>query len=292
MALEAWFKKLGLTTKDAGAYKTIVEGAGIADDETKLPELRLTRDDLREIHIKAGHRQTILDGIGEIERGSDTLADDRKDFIRRMFAVAVSVGFATRLVTMNWIKGEKLIWPLSHNEKMELFRLIVGIFVVVSGWEWYHRDLRDRPLKSPWRFYIDVAVVILTIFFLFSSDKEEVWLSSLVLIFFLYVMWDVSSYLEFRSSASAAVLESISSSFVTNFIWLAFFSFLWEFDLFYNQNNHPVTTGLFVLLAAASLRALNDPRVPLAVTPSGAVIRLTIVVVLAIFYCLASYMFA
>jgi len=66
MALEAWFKKLGLTTKDAGAYKTIFEGAGIADDETKLPELRLTRDDLREIHIKPVTAKPFSTALGRL----------------------------------------------------------------------------------------------------------------------------------------------------------------------------------------------------------------------------------
>jgi hypothetical protein len=172
------------------------------------------------MQVKAGHFQTILDGIGNIERDGTNLADDRKDFVRRMIAVAISVGFAGRLVQMNWIKGTQFVWPTAP-EWIVLLRLIVGIFVVVSGWEWYHRDIRDRPLNRPWRFYIDIAVVITTILFLFSADKEEVWLSSLVLIFALYLLWDAVSALEFRTTAAQA---QIWSAFVTNAMWLGFFS--------------------------------------------------------------------
>jgi hypothetical protein len=89
-----------------------------------------------------------------------------------MIAVAISVGFAGRLVQMNWIKGTQFVWPTA-NEWIVLLRLVVGIFVVVSGWEWYHRDIRDRPLNRPWRFYIDIAVVITTILFLFSSEGRS-----------------------------------------------------------------------------------------------------------------------
>lgn len=47
---------------------------------------------------------------------------------------------------------------------------------MVSGCEWYHRDLKDRPLNYPWRFYIDVAVVTYTIVFLYASNNEGIWL--------------------------------------------------------------------------------------------------------------------
>src|ERR1700743_1424375 len=203
MALADWFRSRGVTDAEALTYARSFVDAKIPDDEQELPRFGLTRDDLRAMGAKPGPFQIILDGIGTLERGGETLADDRKDFVKRMFAVAVSVGFAGRLVKMNWISGNALVWPPSANEQMELWRLAVGIFVVVSGWEWYHRDVRDRPLNYPTRFYIDIAVVIMTIIYLFASDKEQVWLFSLVLIFALYVIWDLVSALEFRTAGDA-----------------------------------------------------------------------------------------
>jgi hypothetical protein len=219
MTLETWFRTIGLDA-EATNYAGRFNQAAIPGDETQLLDLGLTRDDLRQMGVKAGHFQTILDGIGNIERDGTNLADDRKDFVRRMFAVAISVGFAGRLVQMNWIKGSQFVWPTA-TEWIVLLRLVVGILVVVSGWEWYHRDIRVRPLKHPWRFYIDIAVVITTILFLFASDKEEVWLSSLVLIFALYLLWDAVSALEFRTTAAQA---QIWSAFATNAIWFGFSS--------------------------------------------------------------------
>jgi hypothetical protein len=71
MTLETWFRRIGLdaeTTNYAGKFNQ----AAIPDDETQLPELGLTRDDLRQMGVKAGHFQTILDGIGNIERDGRT----------------------------------------------------------------------------------------------------------------------------------------------------------------------------------------------------------------------------
>jgi hypothetical protein len=278
VALADWFRSRGVTDAEALTYARSFTDARIPDDEQELPRFGLTRDDLRGMGVKAGHFQMILDGIGAIERGGETLADDRKDFVRRMIAVAVSVGFAGRLVKMNWISGNALVWPPSGNEQMELWRLAVGIFVVVSGWEWYHRDVRDRPLNYAARFYIDVAVVIMTIMFLFASDKEQVWLFSLVLIFALYVTWDLVSALEFRA-AGGALRAKIYSALITNAMWLAFFFFL-----FSSRGNKPGATCFFVALAAILLRGLESFRVPPAVTLWGWLIRLSFVLSLGVVY--------
>jgi len=149
---------------------------------------------------------------------------------------------------------------------------------VVSGWEWYHRDLKDRPLNYPWRFYIDVAVVTYTIVFLYASNNEGIWLFSLVTIFGLYVLWDIAALIEF-GRVSIVLREKIWSGFITNIIWSAFF---WL--LFLDRNDHPLATCLFVFLAAAFLRALGSLQIPSAVTFWGAVARVAIVGGLAALY--------
>src|SRR5712691_10852925 len=99
MPLENWFQGLGFSANEAQDYKKKFTDAGIADDENELQKLGLTRHDLQALEIgKLGHQLTILNGIRDVEQGGETLADDRKDFIRRLFAIAVSVGFAGRLV--------------------------------------------------------------------------------------------------------------------------------------------------------------------------------------------------
>jgi hypothetical protein len=118
--------------------------------------------------------------------------------------------------------------------------------------------------------------VITTILFLFSSDKEEVWLSSLVLIFALYLLWDAVSALEFRTTAAQA---QIWSAFVTNAMWLGFFIFL-----LIKRSNKPIATCFFVLLATLLLRASSGFRIPPALTLRGFLIRLIFVLGLAGLY--------
>jgi hypothetical protein len=121
MTLKAWFQSKGIADPEAGEYADAFKDAKIPDDETKLPKLRLTREDLSLLGVQGGHLQTILDLIGELERGSESLADDRKDFIRRFVAVAVSVGFANRLIHMSWI--DDITSCLSENRLNNWFAL-------------------------------------------------------------------------------------------------------------------------------------------------------------------------
>jgi hypothetical protein len=191
-----------------------------------------------------------------------------------MIAVAISVGFAGRLVQMNWIKGTQFVWPTA-NEWIVLLRLVVGIFVVVSGWEWYHRDIRDRPLNRPWRFYIDIAVVITTILFLFSSEGRS-------LAVFAGLDFRPVSFVGCGFGAgvqNTAAQAQIWSAFVTNAMWLGFFIFLLT-----KRSNKPIATCFFVLLATLLLRASSGFRIPPALTLRGFLIRLIFVLGLAGLY--------
>src|ERR1700753_3128830 len=126
MALADWFRSRGVADAEALTYARSFTDAKIPDDEQELPRFGLTRDDLRGMGVKPGHFQLILDGVGTIDGGGETLADDQKDFVRRMIAVAVSVGFAGRLVKMNWISGSALIWPPGPNGQMDCCSLALG----------------------------------------------------------------------------------------------------------------------------------------------------------------------
>src|SRR5262245_61450433 len=59
-------------------------------------------------------------------------ADARADLVRRMFAVAISVGFAATLAKMSWVQNGALPGPAELNQT-----LILGtaLLAAVLGWE-------------------------------------------------------------------------------------------------------------------------------------------------------------
>jgi hypothetical protein len=115
----------------------------------------------------------------------------RDDLVRRIVAVAISVGFASIIANMPWLHEGTLPSP---PEREQLFRLGTGLVVLLLGWDWYHRDIYKYRETTLIRFLVDVAVVIASLIFLIASGHERLWLLFLVAIFLLYVLWDAVTY--------------------------------------------------------------------------------------------------
>lgn len=122
--------------------------------------------------------------MGEIEIKR---ARFRDDFIRRLFAVAISVGFASTLVSMNWLKDGN--WP-NAIELEQIAILIVGLAATVLSWDGYLLSIDKKPLYDLPRFLIDIVLVFIYLFLLLSARQPSFFLSVLACIFTLYVVWD------------------------------------------------------------------------------------------------------
>ena len=115
-------------------------------------------------------------------------ADARADLVRRMFAVAISVGFAATLAKMNWVQNGALPGPTELNQT-----LILGtaLLAAVLGWESHLAALAEKPLFGFWRFLVNLVLVFIYMFLLMASAHPECVLWTLAVIFVLYVVCDV-----------------------------------------------------------------------------------------------------
>lgn len=115
-------------------------------------------------------------------------ADARADLIRRLFAVAISVGFAATLARMTWVQNGTLPDPAELNQT-----LILGtaLLAAILGWDGHLVAMSDKPLFGFWRFLINLALVFIYMFLLMASAHPECMLWTLAVIFALYVAWDV-----------------------------------------------------------------------------------------------------
>jgi hypothetical protein len=244
-------------------YANKLIDAGIQDDERDLPKVGLTWEDLKEIGVAVGYRHRILKAIQkiappELKRDGTDDAKDRHDLIKRFVPIALSVGFAARLVDIDWIKKGT---PITYDELEQFARLFTGVFVAVSGWEWYHRDLRWHPLDDAGRFFVDVAVVITTIVFLYSAKDPAHWFGFLILIFALYLIWDALTFRQYKQdfypSTSDLGFYPLRGP-ITDALWTFYFialayAALWPFSKYDYQT---FVDCLFVFVGALSLRLL------------------------------------
>ena len=151
--------------------------------------------------------QLLGGGNGAASEGANRLHsgktdEPRFDFIRRFVAVAVSVGFATLLVNMKFVKEGVL--PTSF-EQQTIARLLTGFVIFLFGWLWFHRDLETKIRQkansiSILRFFLDALIVVASLIFLVSSYHQLSWLIALEVIFFLYVVWDILLIFETRAT--------------------------------------------------------------------------------------------
>lgn len=85
----------------------------------------------------------------------------RSDFIRRVFAIVVSVGFAGAVANSDWVRERHL--P-EVEELGPLFCLLSGLILVIGSWEGYHKHADKTDDKSQFSLLI-LHWYFLTLFF-------------------------------------------------------------------------------------------------------------------------------
>jgi hypothetical protein len=130
-------------------------------------------------------------------------ADDRNDFIKRLFAVAVSVGFAsTAPNTLQWIVT--LTLPDRTIARSSAL-LLMSLLLVVQSWEGYLASVRNYPLKDRPRFYIDIILVFEYLLLLHISvdnknDPDHYqFMICVCTIFATYLVWDYFRIIAYKS---------------------------------------------------------------------------------------------
>ncbi|MPZ39106.1 MAG: hypothetical protein GEU95_13810 [Rhizobiales bacterium] len=121
------------------------------------------------------------------DRQEDVRAKIRDDLIRRLFAVAISVGAATTIAQMNWVQSGR--WPCMAEWQQQLI-LVAAMTATVLSWDGYLFSIADRPLRIFWRFAIDILLVFIYMVLLMTSKLLVWWLFIHALIFTLYAIWD------------------------------------------------------------------------------------------------------
>jgi hypothetical protein len=176
--------------------------------------------------------------IGLISEGLDVtegskLPGDRVDLIKRLFAVTISVGFATRfsMTVFNsaYIDHSALkVGLLTAEHWRDGVLLIISMIAVILSWEGYLKAIEASPLEDRVRFYTDITLVFFYLMLMLSSQIFHLWFHLLVLIFILYFIWDIARIVAARKDVSqrAAPRPLSAASIAITAVWLGFFTLL------------------------------------------------------------------
>jgi hypothetical protein len=134
--------------------------------------------------------------IARLNAARGSTASARKDLIRRLVAVAISVGFASHIVSRHVLDH----WTGELSLKAEIARLSTALLVILLGWDWYDRDVEDKPLTRISRFILDAIIVMAQLILLLASEMPSLWGQVLVAIFALYILWDILAIIDHPSA--------------------------------------------------------------------------------------------
>lgn len=129
----------------------------------------------------------------EKQKSLKDLAKNREDFMKRWFAIAISVGFATALSNMPWLKsgvGLSRDLPVDWDQVRQCFRLAAAAIATILSWDGYFQSISNKPLTDSPRFFIDIGLVFLYLFLLLTSKFDYFWLWIHATAFLIYIVWD------------------------------------------------------------------------------------------------------
>lgn len=124
-------------------------------------------------------------------------ADFRGDLVRRLFAVAISIGVGAALITTDWVKDGRL--PTA-NEAEQIAIVAVALLATVLSWDGYLVSIHNKPLFDWPRFAIDVLLVFTYMFLIATSKHKTFWLPIMCWMFAWYTVWDALSINQFPST--------------------------------------------------------------------------------------------
>jgi hypothetical protein len=137
----------------------------------------------------------------------DKIASDRADLVKRLFAVSLSVGLASRIAVLPWLQGKSS----SPDDLKDVALLFLSSMVVVLSWDGYLAALQVFKLRDIRRFYLDVVVVILYLILLLCSHSNAIplWTEVLAAVFVVYVAWDLLTKLAYPAEDCGIMISLV-----------------------------------------------------------------------------------
>lgn len=187
-------------------------------------------------------------------------------FVDFLFSVAIFIGLAPEsYIQKSGIFSEKWIVNNTNPSSLEIIHLItflVCFLTVVLSWFGYHRAVAKKPHKENalgmFRFIIDSTLVFIYSILLFKFSSLYVVILLLVLIFALYLIWDIILIFEDEKKLKLSkkcnkkfqkYLEFYRVEFVT-LVWFGLIALLCIFFNYINYISHfliPIL-ALFIII--------------------------------------------
>jgi hypothetical protein len=188
--------------------------------------------------------------IPDLPKASPT-AQAREDFIKRLFAVTLSVGIANQLSRVvgdpTALVNHHIVWHPIFEKWRELLLLFISLTIVVSSWEGYLGAVLRSPLEDLGRFSVDILVVFTYLLMTLATEDADAWFVIHVIVFGEYLVWDL---LRMRLASFKPRARLYESSLLITLIWMIYFIIILYIKLYFTYFDGDVG---FVAISASVL---------------------------------------
>lgn len=94
--------------------------------------------------------------------------------------------------------GNELFSSLS----ISTFALVVTYVSIISSFIFWHSAISKFPHKKPYRFFVDILVLITYLGIVFNHPNIDTLFKGFVVLYFLYLIWDFLTRREYGKQAS------------------------------------------------------------------------------------------
>lgn len=143
--------------------------------------------------------------------------------------------------------GEELF----NSPSISTLALIVTYISIISSFIFWHSAMSKYPHKKPYRFFVDMIVLIVYLGIIFNHSKIDTLFYGFVILYFLYLLWDFLTRREYGKAASRLTTSTVNLIMVISVF--AIRQLLIYLQIFYPQIPSIVTDAVPLVVLAASI---------------------------------------
>lgn len=153
----------------------------------------------------------------------------------RHYVLFIDVLYAVVVGETIFTYGEELF----NSPSISTLALIVTYISIISSFIFWHSAISKYPHKKPYRFFVDIIVLIVYLDIMFNHSKVDTLFYGFVTLYFLYLFWDLLTRREYDKTASR-----LKTSVINLVIMISVFAM--RQLLFYLQTFYPQSSTVFV----------------------------------------------
>jgi hypothetical protein len=126
--------------------------------------------------------------------------------VSKHYVLFIDVLYAVVVGETIFTYGEELF----NIPSISTLALVVTYISIISSFIFWHSAISNYPHKKPYRFFVDIIVLIVYLGIMFNHSKIDTLFYGFIILYFLYLLWDFLTRREHGKAASRLTTSAIN----------------------------------------------------------------------------------